>query len=68
MLEHTHDETVGAWYFSEAGKGDVCRTEDLGGAHVLIDWDHYGNVIGVEVMVNDYGQARSSSDPEKEEQ
>lgn len=50
MLDHTYEPEIEAWYFSADGKGDVCRTQDLGGAHVLIDWDHYGNVIGVEVL------------------
>jgi len=50
MLDHTYEPEIEAWYFSADGKGDVYRTQDLGAAHVLIDRDCYGNVIGVEVL------------------
>lgn len=51
MIDHTYDAEVNAYYFSADGKGDVCRTSTLpSGCIVNIDWDHYGNVIGVEVL------------------
>ncbi len=51
MLDHTHDPEANAWYFG--GSGEVCRTQQLeSGSIVSIDWDHYGNVVGVEVLAS----------------
>lgn len=51
LMDHTFDEEVNAYYFSADGsKGDVCRTSTIPGCTVNIDWGHYGNVIGIEVI------------------
>lgn len=49
MIEHSFDPEVNAWYFD--GGGEVCRTQQLpAGSIVNIDWGHYGNVVGIEVL------------------
>ena len=54
MLIHEHDETVDAHYFGDADENgftaDVCRTVELGSRTVNVDYDHFGNVVGVEIL------------------
>lgn len=47
--DYTHDAEADAYYFN-VNDGEVCRTQELGTRTVMIDWDHYGNIIGIEVL------------------
>ena len=47
-----------AWYFGS--EGDICKSQTIDGATVNIDFDHYGNVLGVEVLE----PSRQSKEPE----
>lgn len=54
MFIHKHDEMVDAHYVGDADEhgftADVCRTVELGARTVNLDYDHWGNVIGVEIL------------------
>jgi len=58
---YTFDEEIGAWYFGGKSQAQACATEDLGSCQVRIDWDHFGNIVGVEVMENRWPKGRGSS-------
>lgn len=54
MFRFEHDAEVDAIYVQDTDEhgfiGDVCRTEQLGVRTVNVDYDHWGNVIGVEIL------------------
>jgi uncharacterized protein YuzE len=54
MLRFEHDAEADAYYVQDTDEhgftADVCRTEELGSRTVNVDFDRWGNVIGVEIL------------------
>lgn len=54
MIEHSHDSEAKAHYFGlndEHGFGPlVSRTQEIGVHTVNVDYDEYGNVVGIELL------------------